>query len=68
MCTNTHRLGLTVPTHADKYILNLIHIHNDLIHVSANHVAIFKVATRGGYIKQYKMKLKPYQNQSTGIK
>jgi len=67
-CTNTHWLGLTVPTHADKYTLKLVHIHNDRLHVSANNVAIFKDATKGGYIKQYKMKLKLYQNQSTDIK
>ena len=44
-------------------ILQLVCIHNDILHVSANHVAIFRGEnTKDGYIRGYKTKVHKNQN------
>jgi hypothetical protein len=50
-------------------ILKVVYIHNELLHVSANRVAIFRDLNRTFRdIQNYKNEIIKYQNQSIDVK
>jgi hypothetical protein len=55
--------------HTKYSILKLVSTHNDPLHVSATHLAIFKeVKYKGWNYYKCRMELQNYQNQSTDTK
>jgi len=50
-------------------ILRLVYIHSELLHVSANHLAIFRDVKYTVYVHyKYQIKLYKYRNRSIGVK